>query len=69
MSKNSGNYPCENSENSHSFDLLCFFLFDYWWDFNKYIYLLTCYITYFEILFLKSFPAFLFGYYSFIYFI
>lgn len=29
------------SENSHSFDLLCFFLFDYWWDFKKYIYWLV----------------------------
>ena len=29
------------SENSHSFGLLCFFLFDYWWDFKKYIYWLV----------------------------
>ena len=29
------------SENSHSFGLLCFFLFGYWWDFKKYIYWLV----------------------------
>lgn len=44
------------SENSHSFDLLCFFLFDYWWDFNKYTIDLLYYL-FWNFIF-KVFPSF-----------